>query len=56
MNGTGRGLALYVLIIAAVFIVILSVSNTWQAQDTYTYEQFINDVDNENVRAIVVRP
>jgi len=56
VNGTGRGLALYVLIIAAVFIVILSVSNTWQAQDTYTYEQFINDVDNENVRAIVVRP
>ncbi len=56
MKGTGRGLALYVLLIAAIFIVIMSVSNNMQQTDVYTYEQFVNDVEKQNIKSVVVKP
>ena len=56
MKGTGRGLALYVLLIAAIFIVIMSVSNNMQQTDVYTYEQFVNDIEKQNIKSVVVKP
>ncbi len=47
---------MYILVIAAIFIVVLSVSNNMQKTDVYTYEQFVSDVEEKNVRSVVVKP
>ena len=56
LRGSGRGLALYVILIAAIFIVVFSVNNKNQKTDVYTYEQFVNDVKKDYVRSVVVKP
>ncbi len=56
MRDGSRGIALYVLIIAVIFIVIFSVNNKLQTNESYSYEQFKTDIERENVIGVNVRP
>ncbi len=56
MRGSNRGLGLYLIIMAVIFIVIFSFSSKWQPNEVYSYEQFKFDIKNENVTAVNLKP
>ncbi len=56
MKGSNRGLAAYILIVAVILLLILSVSSSFQVKDTYTYQQFLADVEDKAVHEVTIQP
>lgn len=57
MNKKPRGAIVTLLMIAAVFYLIYSISNEWgKGFSNYTYEQFSRDLDNGKINSIEVTP
>ncbi|MCR5485987.1 MAG: ATP-dependent zinc metalloprotease FtsH [Lachnospiraceae bacterium] len=44
------------LVAAVILLAILTFSNSYQTRDVYNYEDFLKDVENENVTAAVLKP
>ena len=56
MKNKTNGIAIYLLIVAAVVMLIIAVSNRWQAKDTYNYRQFTKDLKDEKVQSVELTP
>ena len=56
MRGTSRGLALYLLLAAVIFMVIFSAGSRLQKDELYSHEQFGFDLESGTVTAVNVKP
>ena len=56
MKGPGRGIALYLLLAAVIFMVIFTAGSKLQQEDTYSHEQFGFDLESGTVAAVNVKP
>ncbi len=56
MKGPSRGIALYLLLAAVIFMVIFTATGRMQQEDTYSHEQFGFDLENGTVTAVNVKP
>ncbi len=51
-----RNLFIYLLIIAAVTMLVYTLSSRWQEQTAYTHEEFVQDVKTGKIRSVVIHP
>lgn len=56
MKNNNRGLILYLFIILAIVMIIITVSNKWQVKDTYNYSQFTADLKDKDIDRIELTP
>ncbi|MBQ7464022.1 MAG: ATP-dependent zinc metalloprotease FtsH [Lachnospiraceae bacterium] len=56
MRGTSRGLALYLLLAAVIFLVVFSAGSRLQKEELYSHEQFGFDLESGTVTAVNVKP
>ena len=55
-NNASRGLILYLIAIAAVVMLIVTVSNKWQLKDAYNYKKFSSDLKDNKIESIEITP
>ena len=53
-NNASRGLILYLIAIAAVVMLIVTVSNKWQLKDAYNYKKFSSDLKDNKIELDVL--
>ncbi len=57
MNSNGsKNLIVYILMVAAILLLIVAISSRWQTRDTYNYSQFKQDLKEDTVDAIEIQP
>ncbi len=51
-----RGLLVYIFVIGAIVFMLYSLNGRYQNQETYTHEQFLEDISEKKVSAVEIRP
>ena len=56
MKRQSKGLGFYLLLLAAAFLFIFIFTNGWGSQNSYSYEEFVADLQEDLVKSVDIRP